>query len=173
MNKDTTKKVKPVPEGYHTVTPYVVVKGVVGFLDFMKEAFGAVEEIRVPNQDGTIGHAEVRIGDSVVMAFDAKDNWPATPGFLRLYVEDADALYEQALKAGAVSVTEMSTLMGERGGRVCDPLGNIWWIQTHVKDVVPEDWMKLDNDPAAMQAMQQTQDSFDQEMRSRIAKKGA
>jgi hypothetical protein len=84
------RKVRAVPEGYGSVTPYLIVKGVAPFLDFLKEAFGAAERGRVHNDDGTIGHAEVRIGDSVVMMFDAKEGWPETPSFLTLYVEDCD-----------------------------------------------------------------------------------
>ena len=83
----------------------------------MKAAFGAVETARVRNDDGTIGHAEVRIGDSVVMAFDARPQWPDTPAFLRLYVEDSDAVYQQALGAGASPVTEVTELFfGDRVG---------------------------------------------------------
>jgi PhnB protein len=136
---DTLEKVQAVPDGYHTVTPWIIVDGAAKLLDFLKAAFGAEETGRVYNEDGkTIGHAEVRIGDSVVMLFDAKDTWPPTPSFLRLYVEDGDGLYERALKAGAISVTEMGTHMfGDRVGRVRDPFGNLWWIQTHVEDVSP------------------------------------
>jgi PhnB protein len=106
----------------------------------VKEAFGAQETARVHNEDGTIGHAEFRIGDSVVMAFDAKQGWPETPGFLRLYVEDGDAVYRRALEAGAGSVTEMTDLFfGDRVGRVRDPLGNLWWIQTRLEDVDPDE----------------------------------
>jgi PhnB protein len=82
--------VQPIPEDYGTVTPCVIVKGVARFIDFLKEAFGAVERGRVRNDDGTIRHAEVWIGDSVVMMFDAKEVWPETPSFLTLYVEDCD-----------------------------------------------------------------------------------
>jgi PhnB protein len=84
-------KVKQVPDGYHTVTPFVIVKGAAQFLDFMGDAFGAEEIGRVPGEAGSIGHAETRIGDSVVMTFDAKEDWPWTPSFLRLYVEDGDS----------------------------------------------------------------------------------
>jgi uncharacterized glyoxalase superfamily protein PhnB len=96
----------------------------------VKEAFDAEELARVHVEDGSIGHAEVRIGDSVVMMFDTKADWPETPCFLRLYVEDCDAVYQQALKAGATSVTEVTYLFfGDRVGRARDPFGNLWWIQ--------------------------------------------
>ena len=118
-------KVDPIPEGYHTVTPFVNVKGAAWLIDFMKEAFNAVEMGRVTVEDGSIGHAEVRIGDSVVMMFDSKEEWPETPAFLRLYVEDCDAIYQQALKAGATSVTKPTDMSwGDRVGRVRDPTGN-------------------------------------------------
>ena len=97
---------RSVPEGYHSVTPFVIVKGAARFLDFMADAFDAKEIGRVIGADGAIGHAETRIGDSVVMTFDAKEDWPATPAFLRLYVDDVDAVYERALAAGATSVTK-------------------------------------------------------------------
>jgi PhnB protein len=124
-----------VPEGYHTVTPFVVVKGAARFLEFMRDAFGAEELGRV-EEGGRIGHAEARIGDSVVMTFDARDDWPWTPAFLRLYVADADAAFERALGAGATSVTRLANMpWGDRAGRVRDPLGNLWWIMTRIEDV--------------------------------------
>jgi PhnB protein len=101
--------IRPVLEGYHVVTPWIISRDTVRLMDFVKEAFGAEEIARVLNEDGTIGRAEFRIGDSIVMAFDAKEGWPDTLGFFRLYVEDGDAVYRRALEAGAVSVTERRT----------------------------------------------------------------
>src|SRR5256884_4120414 len=98
--------VQPIPEGYHTVTPWIITRDTDKLLDFIKQTFGAEELGRVYNEDGTIGHAEAKIGDSIVMAFDAKEEWPDTPCFLRLYVSDGDAMYQRALAAGATSVTE-------------------------------------------------------------------
>jgi PhnB protein len=122
----TGKKVKTVPGGYHTVTPFIIVKGAAQLLDFMANAFGAVEVARVPGENDTIGHAETKIGDSIVMTFDSKEGWPDTPAFIRLYVEDCDATYQQALKAGGVSVTVPTNMpWGDRGCRVGDPFGNI------------------------------------------------
>jgi PhnB protein len=135
-----SKEVSPVPAGYHTVTPFVIVKGAAGFIDFMKEAFGAVEMTRVADESGAIGHAEVRIGDSVVMLFDSKEGWPETPAFLRLYIEDVDAWYQRALKAKATSITKPTNMpWGDRGCRVRDPFGNLWWIMSHIEDVSPEE----------------------------------
>ena len=132
--------VKGVPEEYTSVTPFVIVKGAARLLDFIRDAFGGVELGRVPNADGTLGHAETRIGDAVVMLFDAKPEWPDTPAFLRLYVEDCDATVQKALGAGAALVTRPTNMpWGDRVARVKDPLGNLWWIQTRIEDVSPEE----------------------------------
>lgn len=161
-------RVQPIPEGYSTVTPWIVTRDTARLLDFMKQAFGAEELGRVYNEDGTIGHAEAKIGDAIVMAFDAKEEWPDTPCFLRLFVPDGDAVYQRALAAGATSVTEITSMFwGDRGGRVRDPLGNIWWIQTHVENVAPEEMEKRAREKEYLDAMQYAQGSFDREMRSR------
>ncbi len=142
------------PPGYGTVTPWLISAGTAQLIDFTVRAFGAVELGRVPGPDGGIGHAEVRIGDSVVMMFDTPDGWPGTPGFARLYVEDGDAVYQRALDAGATPVTAMTDLFfGDRVGRVRDPLGNIWWIQEHVADVDPAELAQRPQDPAAAEAL--------------------
>jgi uncharacterized glyoxalase superfamily protein PhnB len=134
-----TPQDQPVPEGYHTVTPFVVVKGAAELLDFTREAFGAEEMGRV-GEEGAIGHAETRIGDSVVMMFDAKEGWPETPAFLRLYVGDCEATYQRALEAGGSSVTRPTDMpWGDRVCRVRDPLGNLWWIIERSEEVGPED----------------------------------
>ena len=111
--------VPPIPEGCSTVMPWIISRDTARLLDFLKQAFGAQELSRLSNADGTITHAEARIGDSIVGGFDTREGWPETPCFLRLYVEDADAVYQQALSAGAIAVTEMTSLVwGDRGGRV-------------------------------------------------------
>lgn len=131
---------KPVPEGYHAVTPFVIAKGAAQFIDFMKDAFDAAELGRVSDEHGVISHAEVRIGDSVVMTFDARKDWPETPAFLRLYVTDVDSTYQRALKAGATSVTDLTNMpWGDRVCRVRDPLGNLWWLMTRIENVSPEE----------------------------------
>src|SRR5688500_6019219 len=158
-------KVRPVPEGYHTVTPWICSRDTARLLDFVKEAFGAEEMARVPAEDGSIGHAEFRIGDSVVMAFDSRPEWPETPAFLRLYFEDGDEVHRRALEAGATSVTEMTEhFFGDRVGRVRDPLGNIWWIQTHIEDIDFKDMEKRAKDPSMMQAMKYVQETLDREV---------
>lgn len=159
---------QPVPEGYHTVTPWIIARGAAQLIDFLKAAFDAVEVGRVYNADGSIGHAEVRIGDSIVMAFDAKAEWPPTPCFLRLYVADGDAVYRQALKAGATSVTEVTELFfGEKVGRVRDPFGNIWWIQQRLENLTPEEMGKRAGETGYMNAMQYLQSSLDHELSQR------
>lgn len=160
--------VPPIPEGCATVMPWIISRDTAKLLDFMKHAFGAQELSRAYNADGTIGHAEAKIGDSIVGCFDAREGWPYTPCFLRLYVEDADAVSQQALSAGAISVTEMTSLFwGDRGGRVRDPLGNIWWIQTHVEQVDQEEMAKRAAEKQSRDALQYTRESLDREMRSR------
>jgi uncharacterized glyoxalase superfamily protein PhnB len=148
------------------VTPWVISSDTARLIDFVQAAFGAHELARVPGPDGRIGHAEVRIGDAVVMMFDRADGWPETPGFLRLYVEDADLVYERALAAGATSVTPVTSLFfGDRVGRVRDPLGNIWWIQAHETDVDPAELARRPQDPAAMAALRMVEMSLDAAMR--------
>ncbi|MFJ2937234.1 VOC family protein [Streptomyces sp. NPDC087219] len=150
--------VDPVPQGYHTVTPWIISRDTVRLIDFLKRAFGAAELACLTGEDGSVQHAEVRIGDSVVMMFDARPEWPATPGFLRLYVDDADAAHRRAVAAGGTSVTEVTHLFfGDRVGRVRDPLGNLYWIQTRVEDVSPEEMERRLGDPEFTEAMEYVQ----------------
>lgn len=132
--------VKPIPEGYHTVTPYLIVEDVAELIDFVRVAFNAEELMRMPEPDGRISHAEVRIGDSVVMMGGANEANPTMPGMLHLYVEDADAVYQQALAAGASSLQEPADqFYGDRTAGVRDAFGNSWWLATHIEDVSPEE----------------------------------
>jgi uncharacterized glyoxalase superfamily protein PhnB len=154
------------PAGYGAVTPWIISADSVRLIEFITAAFGGQELARMAGPDGGIGHAEVRVGDSVVMMFDARDGWPDTPAFLRLYVADADATYQQALAAGASPVTEVTGLFfGDRVGRVRDPLGNIWWIQAHVEDVDPAELARRPQEPAAVQALQYVEASLDAALR--------
>jgi PhnB protein len=157
------------PGGKSTVTPYVAVRGAAAWLEFVQEAFGTQPAFAVPNEDGTIGHAEITIGDSVVMAFDSQPDWPDTPSVLSVFVDDADATVARAIAAGATIVTELTTsrIVGDRGARIKDPAGNIWWIQTHLYDVNPADLPTLFADPTEAAAMRHLQESFAKEMRSR------
>ena len=148
-----------IPEGYGTVTPFVIVKGAAQYIDYVKRAFGAVELGRV-GEDGAIGHAEVRIGDSIVMLFDSKPGWPSTPAFLRLYVEDCDATYRQAIEAGGESVTEPGTMpWGDRAARVRDPFGNLWWIMTRVEDLTQEEEARRWGQPEYLEALRRAENS--------------
>ena len=132
--------VKPIPEGYHTVTPYLVVQGVGRLIDFMKAAFDAQEIFRMPMPDGSIGHAEVRIGDSLIMLGEARDQFKAMPTTLNLYLEDVDAAYARALAAGATAVSEpKNQFYGDRSGGVRDMCGNHWYVATHIEDVSEEE----------------------------------
>lgn len=135
--------VKPIPKGYHSVTPYLVVEGVAKLIDFLRQAFDAQEIHRMRRPDGTIMHAEVRIGDSIVMMGEPMGEFHAMPGGLHLYVNDADAVYKRALQAGAISMREPANqFYGDRTAGVKDPVGNHWWIATHKEDVSPEELQK-------------------------------
>lgn len=130
--------VKPIPDGYRTVTPYLVVRDVPRLIDFVRQAFGATERMRAPRPDGSIMHAEVIIGDSLVMMGEPGGASPVMPSCLHLYTVDTDALYHLALQAGAMSVREPTNqFYGDRMACVQDPVGNQWWIATHVEDVPP------------------------------------
>lgn len=125
---------KSVPAGYQTVTPYLVVPGVAGLIDFLKEAFAAKELRRDTGSNGAVRHAEVKIGDSMVMLGEATAEWPAMPGMLHVYVDDVDAVYRRALQAGATSLREPADeSYGDRVGGVADPSGNQWWLATPVE----------------------------------------
>jgi uncharacterized glyoxalase superfamily protein PhnB len=158
-----------IPNGKSTVTPYVAAKGAARFLDFVEAVFTTAKAGRVHNPDGTIGHAEIQIGDSVIMAFDAHPDWPDTPSLLCVYVEDADATVAAALAGGATLVTPVQTsgIVGDRGGRIKDPVGNIWWVQTHLEDVDEATMLARFADPAELTIMRAAQQSFDDEMRRR------
>jgi PhnB protein len=135
-----TMAVKPIPEGYHSVTPYLVVKGAAKVLDFVKATFDAQETMRMPGPEGTIGHAEFRIGDSNVMIADGNEMHPPMPTMLYVYVENVDETYKRALAAGGVSEREPANqFYGDRTATVRDSAGNKWGIGTHVEDVPPDE----------------------------------
>jgi PhnB protein len=159
------------PGGKSTVTPYVAAKGAARFLDFIESTFETRPGVRVPNDDGTIGHAEVTIGDSVVMTFDAKPEWPDMPSLLSVYVDDVDDVLSRAVGAGATVVTDVATsrIIGDRGCRIKDPVGNIWWIQTHLEDVDEATMRERFADPQELAVMRDAQRSFHEEMTRRRA----
>lgn len=133
--------VKPIPDGYHSVTPYLVVRGVAGVIDFLKQSFGAEEtHPRMAGPDGRIMHAEVRIGDSNIMLGEPIGESQPMQGMFYLYVTDTDAVYQRALAAGGVSeMAPADQFYGDRNAGVKDPAGNRWWIATHKEDVTPEE----------------------------------
>jgi uncharacterized glyoxalase superfamily protein PhnB len=131
-------KVKPIPKGYHTVTPYLLVKGTAKLIDFLKRAFDAKVFDRMEGPSGKVAHATVRIGDSMVMMGEAHGKWKAMPAMVYLYVKNVDATYKRALRAGAKSVMKPADqFWGDRHGGVLDACGNQWWISTHIENVSP------------------------------------
>jgi uncharacterized glyoxalase superfamily protein PhnB len=152
-------------EDYTTVAPWIVTPDTGQLLDFVAAVFGGVELGRVPLEDGTIGHAEIRVGDTVLLAFDRRPEWPAMPSLLRVFVEDADAAMERAVAAGASVVTAAATqAFGQRTGRVRDPWDNIWWISAVVEQVAPEEGLRRLAEPAYAEAMRDAQETLDREL---------
>jgi PhnB protein len=140
--------VKPVPEGYHTVTPYLAVDDAAAAIDYYKRAFGAQERVRMNGPDGKVGHAELAIGDSLIMLSDPMPQGSTTPprelhgtsGSVFLYVADVDKLVQKAVDAGAtVTMEPADQFWGDRFGVITDPFGHVWSIATHVEDVPPEE----------------------------------
>ena len=138
---------KPIPEGYHSITPYLVVDDATAAIDFYTRAFGATERMRMPTPDGKVAHAELQIGDSVVMVSDefemsetkAPKTVGGTTGGTFLYVEDVDEVFKQALDAGASEKQAPEDMFwGDRFARVIDPFGHSWQLATHVEDLTPE-----------------------------------
>jgi PhnB protein len=135
--------VKPIPDGFHTVTPHLTVRGATKVLDFAKRAFDAKEVHRLALPDGTLMHAEIKIGDSIVMLGEARDGCQPMPSTLYMYVPDADVVYKRAIQAGATSTMEPANqFWGDRMGGVKDPAGNQWMIGTHKEDVSQEEIRK-------------------------------
>jgi len=138
--------VAPIPAGYHSVTPYLVVRGAVDAIEFYKKAFGATELLRMPLPGGKLAHAEVKIGDSPVMLADETDEFHApkpgagSPVSLMVYVNDVDRVFAQALAAGAKELRPLANqFYGDRLGTLMDPFGHVWSLATHVEDVAPEE----------------------------------
>ncbi len=131
--------VKSIPDGYHTVTPYLVVQGAATLIEFLSSAFEAKEIRRTLHPQGSIINAEVRIGDSVVMVSEARDEFKPMPSSIYLYVENTDATYKRALQAGGTSIMKPEDqFYGDRNAGIKDPSGNHWWIATHQEDISPE-----------------------------------
>jgi PhnB protein len=139
---------KPIPEGYHSATPYLIVKGAAEAIDFYERAFGATELLRMAHPKSGIAHAEVKIGDSVIMLADENPNLgyqgPRSLGgstvSIMLYVADVDDTFERAVKAGARAQRPVANqFYGDRSGTLEDPFGHFWTIATHIEDVAPEE----------------------------------
>jgi PhnB protein len=133
-------KVKPIPEGYHSLTPVLTVEGASDLITFLKEVFDAKEEEVYKGADGRVVHAELTIGDSIIMLSDANPQFPAFGSMVNVYTEDVDAAYKRALAAGAISLREPSNqFYGDRTAGVKDKHDNQWWIATHIEDVSQEE----------------------------------
>jgi len=144
-------KVKPIPNGYHTATPCLIIQEAAAALDFYKKVFGATEIMCMAQPDGKIGHAEIRIGDSVIMLADevpemgyrGPKSLGGSPVSLMLYVEDVDAVVGRAVAAGAkITQPVQDKFYGDRNGVLEDPFGHVWTIATHTEDVSPEEMGK-------------------------------
>ncbi len=151
---------QPIPEGYHTITPYLAVDDAAQALDYYTKAFGAKERVRMEAPDGKIGHAELEIGDSLIMLADQFPQATTSPptelggtsASVFMYVEDVDAVVKRAVDAGATVTMEVADqFWGDRFGSVKDPFGHLWSIATHVEDVPPEEM--AERAKAAMAAM--------------------
>jgi PhnB protein len=146
-----TPAVKPIPEGYRSITPYLVVKGATRAIEFYKQAFGATEIMRMPGPNNTIGHAELRIGDSVIMLADeppngqhrSPDAFGGSPVSLMVYIENVDGVFARALSLGARQTRAVEDqFYGDRSGNLVDPFGHVWTVATHVEDVSPEEMQR-------------------------------
>ena len=144
-------QVKTIPEGYHTATPYLILQDAAKALEFYKEAFGAIEIVRMASPDGKVGHAEIKIGDSMLMlgeetlemGYRGVQSYGGSPISIMLYVEDCDALFNQAVAAGAeIKHPLKDQFYGDRSGTVADPFGFQWNLSTHKEDDTPEDMKK-------------------------------
>jgi PhnB protein len=143
--------VKAVPEGYTTVTPYLFCKGAAAAIDYYKKAFGATEVVRMGGPDGQIGHAEIKIGDSMIMLADEFPDMKAlspatiggTPVLILLYVNDVNATFKRALAAGGKQLQPLEDkFYGDRSGTLIDPFGHMWTVATHTEDVPPEEMQR-------------------------------
>jgi uncharacterized glyoxalase superfamily protein PhnB len=151
MNPTNQPSVKPIPEGMHTVTPHLICAGAADALEFYRKAFGAIELTRMPGPDGKLMHASMRIGDSVLMINDEMPDWGSfgpkhlkgSPVTIHLYVENADAFFEKAVRAGAKVTMPLDDMFwGDRYGKVEDPFGHQWSIATHLRDPSQEEMQK-------------------------------
>jgi PhnB protein len=133
-------EVKPIPQGYRTITPYLTVKGAKTLINFLERAFDAKNMRQTVRPDGSIGNAEVLIGDSMIMIADGTETWQSSPTSIYMYVENCDAVYRKAIEEGGESIIEPQDMFyGDRNAGVKDFCGNSWWIGTHIEDVSDEE----------------------------------
>jgi PhnB protein len=142
---------KAIPAGHRTVTPYLAIKNAAQALEFYEKAFGATESYKLMMPDGRLGHAEIRLGDSMIMLSDefpedggkAPETLGGTPVSIHLYVEDVDGFFKKALAAGAKERKPvMDQFYGDRSGQLEDPFGHLWWVATHKEDIAPQELQK-------------------------------
>ena len=139
---------KPIPDGYHSVTPYLIINGAADALEYYKKAFGATELFRMPAPEGKIGHAEIKIGDSPIMLADefpemgykSPKSLGGSPVSIMIYVDDVDTVFKQAVDAGAKEQRPIKDqFYGDRSGTLEDPFGHVWHVATHKEDISPEE----------------------------------
>jgi PhnB protein len=139
---------KPIPDGYHSVTPYLIINGATAALDYYTRAFGAIELFRMPAPEGKIGHAEIKIGDSPIMLADecpemgykSPQSLGGSPVSIMIYVDDVDTVFKQAIAAGGKEQRPVKDqFYGDRSGTLEDPFGHVWHVATHTEDVSPEE----------------------------------
>ena len=171
MQNNEGQKINTVPENYTSVTPWIISPSSVRLIDFLKGAFDA-EEIpnsRIVNEEGIIIHVVVKIGNALVMLFDSREGWAPTPGFLNLYVEDIEKVYQKAIKLGATSVTDITPLwFGEKVCRILDPFGNLWWINQRIEEIDftnPEEVKDRSTTPEAIKGIGYIQKSLDEALK--------
>jgi uncharacterized glyoxalase superfamily protein PhnB len=135
--------VKPIPEGHNSVSPYLIVRGAAEVIDFLRQTFAAEELFSSKHPDGKVAHAEVKIGDSVIMIAEATNEFPALQAMIHVYVSDVDGAYQRAVRAGGESLREPADqFYGDRSAGVKDRSGNMWWISTHKEDLSPAEIAK-------------------------------
>ncbi|MGI5130777.1 VOC family protein [Pseudonocardia sp. CA-107938] len=153
--------ISPIPDGYHSVTPWIIGRDTLALMEFLTAAFDAEPHGEpVVDEQGNVGHAEMRIGDSMVMMFD-KPDWPPTPAFLRFYVADIHQTIKQAVAAGARIVTEPTHLFwGDLVARIADPFGNLYWLQMRIEIVDEDEMMRRFGDETFLANMQYVQSAL-------------
>jgi PhnB protein len=150
FSKEAAMAVKPIPDGYHSVTPYLIVKGASRAIDFYKKAFGATEVMRMPGPNGTLAHAEIQLGDSRIMLADEQQgNYRSpqsiggSPVSLMIYVPDVDKTFKQAIASGAKESRAVEDqFYGDRSGNLVDPFGHVWTVSTHKEDVSEQEMQR-------------------------------